>query len=296
MNAPNKRTAPEDALTADTLVTGVGTLLSLPTVCARLDAVVNDPLSSNRDVARVIGEDPGLTARLLQLANSALYGFPAKIDTITRAVAIIGTYQLRDLALATGVINLFDGTDDDLLSLDAFWRHSVACGVAARIIATCRRETNVEHFFIAGLLHDLGRLVMISEMPDRFRALLAESAEQESLLYEVERARLGFDHADVGAALLRRWNLPESLATAVGLHHRPCSPEGVCDTGAAIVHVADIIAHTLEPGASGERFVPPLDPRAWDQLHLPVTVLPWILRQLESQYEDAIGMILGKAA
>lgn len=280
----------------EALVTGVGTLLSLPTVVARLDKVVNDPLSSNRDVVRVIGEDPGLTARLLQLANSALYGFPAKVDTITRAVAIIGTHQLRDLALATGVVDLFGGADGEPLSLDAFWRHSVACGVAARVLATCRREANVEHFFIAGLLHDVGRLVLLSELPDRFHGMIAESATQGELLYEVERRTLGFDHAEVGAALLRSWNLPESLALAVGLHHRPCPSNGACHTGAAVVHVADIIAHALEAGASGEHFVPPLDTRAWDHLRLPATALPWVLRQLESQYEDAVGMILGKAA
>ncbi len=295
MNAPNRQAFVEDSLTAHSLVAGVSRLLSLPTVCERLVAVVNDPLCSNRDVARIIGEDPGLTARLLRLANSALYGFPAKIDTITRAVTIIGTHQLRDLAVVTGVVDLFDDSGDDALSLDAFWRHSVACGVAARVIATCRREVNVEHYFIAGLLHDVGRLVMATELPDRFPALVAESAAEGELLYRVERRRLGFDHTDVGAALLRRWNLPESLAIAVGSHHRPCPPDGACHIGAAIVHVADIIAHTLESGAGGERFVPPLDARAWDQLRLPVTVLPWILTQVQSQFEDAVGMIFGKA-
>lgn len=295
MNAPKRQASAEESLTANTLVAGVGTLLSLPTVCERLAEVVNDPLCSYRDVARIIGEDPGLTARLLHLANSGFYGFPTKIDTITRAVTIIGTHQLRDLALATRVVDLFDVAGDHALSLDAFWRHSVACGVAARILATCRREVNVEHYFIAGLLHDVGRLVMVTELPERFHALIAESAAEGELLYKVERRRLGFDHADVGAALLRYWNLPESLAIAVGAHHRPRPADGACHIGASIVHVADIIAHTLESGDGGECFVPPLDARAWDQLRLPVTVLPWILTQVQSQFEDAISMIFGKA-
>jgi putative nucleotidyltransferase with HDIG domain len=294
VNAPRRQASGQEPLTADALVAGVDTLLSLPAVCARLNAVVNDPLSSNRDVAQVIGEDPGLTARLLRLANSAFYGFPGKVDTITRAVTIIGTHQLRDLAIATGVIDLFYDTGSRALHLGAFWRHSIACGVAARILSTCRREANVEYFFIAGLLHDVGRLVMITELPDIYDALLAESGAEGELLYEAERRRLGFDHAEVGAALLRQWNLPESLAIAVGSHHRPCVPDGACHIGAAIVHVADLVAHALDAGASGESFIPPLNTRAWDQLRLPVTVLPWLLTQLESQFEDAIGMILDK--
>ncbi len=296
MNAPDHRAGAGGAPSVDTLVAGIGTLLSLPNVVARLDRVVNDPLSSNRDVARVIGEDPGLTARLLRLANSSLYGFPGKIDTITRAVAIIGTHQLRDLALATGVIGMFEDSGVEARQLDAFWRHSVVCGVAARTLAGCRREPNVEHYFIAGLLHDIGRLALIGEMPGHMRALVAESADSGELLHEVERRRLGFDHAEVGAALMRHWHLPESLALAVALHHRPSPPNGACHTGAAIVHVANVIAHVIESGAGGAHQVPPLDPRAWDHLRLPVPALPWILRQLESQCEDAIGMILGKAA
>lgn len=296
MNAHDRHVEGDDTLSAAALVEGVGTLLSLPNVVARLDNIVNDPLSSNRDVARVIGEDPGLTARLLRLANSALYGFPGRIDTITRAVTIIGTHQLRDLALATGVVGMFEGADVEAVNLDAFWRHSVVCGVAARVIATCRREANIEHHFIAGLLHDVGRLVMIGQAPEHYRALLAESEDTGELLHVVEQRRLGFDHAEVGAALLRRWNLPESLALAVSLHHRPSPRNGACHTGGAIVHVANVIAHAIETGARGEFCVPPLDPRAWDHLRLPVTVLPWILRQLDSQCEDAIGMILGQAA
>lgn len=263
-------------------------------ICARLDAVVKDPLSSNRDVAQVISEDPALTARLLQIANSSLYGFPSRIDTITRAVTVIGTHQLRDLALATSVIDMFRGSDGAGIKLAEFWRHSIACAVAARIIATCRRETNIEQYFIAGLLHDVGRLVMMSEIPMTLVRLMEESNESGRLLHDTELKSLGFDHADIGAALLRRWNLPAALTDAVEYHHRPglASDEG--SLGAAVVHVADIIANALEVGSSGEHLVPALDESAWQRLRLSESALPWILKQLMSQYEDAVVTIFGK--
>lgn len=284
------------SLTASELAAGVATLASLPTICMRLDEAVNDPLSSNRDVARVIGEDPGLTARLLQLANSSFYGFPSSIDTITRAVTVIGPHQLRDLALATTVVDMFDGIDASLISMEAFWRHSVSCAVAARILATCRREHNVEQYFIAGLLHDVGRLVMVSQMPSVYRELVDESRHKGELMYRLERRVLGFDHADVGAALLARWRLPPSLIGTVAHHHQPAAADDVVKTAAAVVHVSDVITHALEIGGSQGHLVPPLDDRSWQQLRIPEHNLPWILKQLEGQYEDAMVMIFGKAA
>ena len=243
------------------------------------------------DIAKIIREDPGLTARLLRIVNSAFYNFPSRVDTISQAVTIIGTQQLGALALATSVMQLFKGLPDGFVSMDSFWRHSVGCGLAARVLATLRRETNAERYFVAGVLHDIGRLVMFIKAPDASREALMSSREGKKLLYESERESFGFTHAVVGGVLLQTWKLPASLEEVVMFHHNPKAATKF-PVEAAIVHVADIIAHAMELGGNGEIYVPALDGEAWDMLGLPPSVLASVMEQVERQFADAIQTIL----
>lgn len=278
-------------LDPEVLVQKTKVISSLPLVYTRVQEAVNDPHSSNRDLANIISEDPGLAARLLRMSNSPFFGFASKIDTINRAVTVIGTKQLCDLVLATSVMRLFHGVSPELVCMESFWRHSVACGVAARILATYRREPNVERFFVAGLLHDIGRLIIFMQIPEIALKVLQEAHSRAALLYEVESEMLGFDHAAVGGALLTQWWLPEHTVEAVAHHHRPSdSPNEHID--AALVHIADLIVNAMCIGTSGERFVPPLDLRAWERIGLPVSVLAPTLTQLERQYSEAISVIM----
>lgn len=264
---------------------------SLPDIFIRLDQAINDPRCSLSDISHIIGSDTGLSARLLRLANSAFYSFPAKIDTITRALTLVGTRQLRDLVLATAVIRTFKKVPPRLADMDAFWRHSVAVGVAARIIAIYQREVNVEHYYVAGILHDIGRLVQYLLIPDEC-VMCYEIANSRTLpLYQAEREHLGFDHADTGHALLAEWNLPTSLIDPVAHHHRP-SQSVAYPREAAVLHLADIVANAFGFGSSGEHLVPPLDDAAWNLLQIPAVQMDSILRQVEQQYWTAVDLFL----
>lgn len=277
--------------TVEKLLRETPTISSLPGAYTRLNEAVNDPRTSSRDVANVITEDTALAARILRISNSAFYGFPSKIDTVSRAVTLVGTRQLRDLALATSIIEQFEGLSESMVTMESFWRHSVACGVAARILAAHRREPNVERFFIAGLMHDIGRLLMFSTIPELAMEALDEAERGRKLLYRTERNLLGFDHADVGGALLRQWKLPVHTVSAVAFHHRPATDSGLhMDT--AIVHVADLIANAVRIGSSGERYVPSLDNDAWKRLGLSENILGALLPELERQYQDAVTIFL----
>jgi HD-like signal output (HDOD) protein len=202
-------------ITVEEILKDTIVLPSLPIIFNRLNEAVNNPRMSIADIGRIISEDVGLSARLLKIANSALYGFPAKIDTISRAVTIIGTQQLRDLALATVVLKIFKGIPPHLIHLEKFWLHSIACGITARILATYRRESNVERFFVAGMLHDVGRLLLCLKCPESMQECLMRAHEGGSTLVEVEKEVLGTDHAAVGGALVRHWSLPPSLEEVV---------------------------------------------------------------------------------
>lgn len=281
--------------TPESLVRSVDSVSSLPTVFTRINEAVNNPKSSNKDISDIIEEDAGLTARLLHIANSAFFSFPKKIDTIGRAVTIIGTQQLRDLALATSVLAMFSGIPKELVDMEQFWKHSIATGIAARILATYRREPNVERFFVTGLLHDLGRLIFFMKLPDEISAAITRARNDKELLYKVEKEVFGFHHGDVGGALLSGWQLPDSICEAVLYHHSPRRAKRF-PLDASIIHIADIIVNAFQFGSSGEVFVPAMQTEAWEQLGQTDSILPPAIQQLDRQFKDAVSIILPDAA
>lgn len=278
------------SLSPDQLVEDSPELGSPPLVYQRLVDVINHPRGGAGDVANVIRQDTALTARLLKLVNSAFFSFPKPIETVSQAVSIVGTSQVRDLALATSVMDLFDHLPADIIDVERFWKHSLACGVAARIVAGVRREANVERFLVAGILHDIGRLILFLRVPERARAALQQAAQEGSLLHEVEQRVMGFDHGAVGGALMRRWNMPQSLAEALSYHHDPIRAQRY-PAEAAIVHVADVLVNALEFGSSGESLVPPISNAAWSRLSLDAGLLPTWIEEMDRQYAAALHML-----
>ncbi|MBX2989638.1 MAG: HDOD domain-containing protein [Bacteroidetes bacterium] len=273
------------------LLKGYVELSSLPTVFMRINEAVNNPRSSMNDIGKIISEDAGLTARLLMVVNSAFFNFPQRIESITKAIGIVGTQQLRDLALATSIIKLFKGIPSDLVDMEKFWKHSVAVGIAARTLATLRREANIERFFVAGILHDIGRLVMYVKIPDLSREALLRARKNNELLYVTETEVIGFDHAAVGRALMQIWKLSSYQEEVVGFHHNPgLATRFPVET--AIVHVADILAHGMGFGSSGEHYVPPMNAEVWERLALQVSVLAPACEQIDRQFDDAVKIIL----
>lgn len=275
----------------DDLIVKAGNLITLPGVYIRLRAVIDNMRSSNRDVAALISEDAALTARLLRIANSSFYSFPSNIDTVTRAVTVIGTQQITDIVMATAVQEMFEGIPEDKVNMHEFWRDSIACGVTARILATYRGALNVERFFVAGLLHDIGRLVMFQALGEKYWHIINKAEESGALLYVIERKVLGFDHGEVGAQLLKRWELPQHMIDGIHYHHRNDDSCYTC-IDAAVVHVAEIISTALRV-ARGESdiLISPLDEVAWDTLALPISIISPVASQLERQYRDAVALV-----
>ncbi len=277
------------------IVRGTISLRSLPEIYQRLTRVIDHPRSCVADIAEVVSEDPGLTARLLGLVNSSFLGFPGRIEAVSQAVDLVGTAQLRDLALATSVLRVFEDVPQELVDMDSFWRHALASALLARLLAARRRESNLERFFVAGLLHDVGSLVLYMQRPNQARRFLRHAAGGEVLLHEAELKVLGCDHAEVGRALLAAWHLPLSLQDAVGSHHAPsaafCFP-----SEAAVVHVADLMADALELGSNGERSVPTLDPVAWSRLGIAISEIPGIAAEALHQLDEVAGVLFRRAA
>lgn len=272
------------------LVRGDTHVSSLPLVLIKLNEAMNNPFCSIIDIGKVISEDQGLTARLLRIANSPFYSYPSKVDTITKAITIIGTQQIMDLVLATSVMKLFKGIPEELITMESFWHHSIACGTIARILAQFRHEPNIERFFVAGVLHDIGRLLMFAKMPQAVAELMFRCKNNGELVYKTERDTLKFDHADVGEALLKEWKLPVSLVEMVAFHHHPLRAKNY-GIEASVIHIADIVAHALQIGSSGEFFVPVFEPGAWELIKLSPSVLSPLIEQTDRQFVAAVQLM-----
>lgn len=242
-----------------------------PAVLARLQALLNDPAASVQDMAEVIYLDPKLAASLLRVVNSPLYSLPARVETISRAVAILGSRQVSMLALAATMLTMFQEMRPEGVDPDRFWRHGMACAVLAHNLAQAAGCPEPERCYLAGLLHDLGMLPLYAAAPERARAALALHQDHGLPLDEAERRVFDFDHALLGGAIFASWGLPQSVVAAAATHHAPTVP-GRYDTAVA-VHVADVAATALGYGHIPGELVPPLTPQAWESLGLPVDAL-----------------------
>ena len=275
----------------DDLIQDTIKLVSLPDVYYRLEEAINHPHTSLDDMGEIIASDPNLASRLLRIANSAFFGFPEKIESIKRAIITVGTQQLRDLVLATTVISRFSKMPNVGCNMRSFWEHSIAVGVTARIIANHHNENNAERFYVAGLMHDIGRLVLYIKQPDIMRQLLEKREKNNVLLYMLERDTFGFDHATVGGTLLNAWHVPQSLYEPVYFHHEPESAQNY-PTETMAIHIADIIVNGFKIGSSGERLIPPPYTDAWQHLAIDSQALTAITHTMEQSYQDTVMLFL----
>ncbi len=254
---------------------------SPPIVYMRLNEEINHSDSSLSRIGRIISEDSSLTARLLKLVNSAFYAFPNRIGTISEAVFLVGSHQVRDLALVTTLMNSFKGIPEDIITTEEFWLHSLGCGTGCKLIAEITGETDLERFFLLGVLHDIGRIVLFSTQPVLSQNMLARARAENKSLTVVEREELGFTHADIGKVLAEMWRLPSYLQEVILYHHQP---EKALHYPAetAIVHTADVLSHALQFGSSGDPYIPVLHKASWEKLNIPFHSIHPLMERIHS--------------
>ncbi|MCX8050204.1 MAG: HDOD domain-containing protein [Methylohalobius sp.] len=226
-------------------------LVSLPEVVLHLQEAIADPRSTAQTVGAVIASDPALTARLLKLANSPVYGYGGRVDTVSRAVTLVGMEPLYHLALATCAVSTFRNIPVQLIDMDEFWVQSAYCGVTGRLLAKQAKVLYPERLFIGGLLHAIGALLIYSKCPDQAREILLASQGKRSLVPLLEKDLLGFTYADVGAEIAKKWNMPAWLGEAIGSHlHPETASHYPFET--ALVHLADRLTDILVQGDAVE--------------------------------------------
>jgi HD-like signal output (HDOD) protein len=273
-------------LSVPQLLLGEVELFSLPVVYARIIQSINDPKSSSLQIAEAIGKDANLSIRLLRMVNSPSYGFAEKIDSVSRAVSLLGTDDLTNLAVDVKVLQQFHGIPSAMIDMDSFWRHSIRCGLFARILAGHLCLPGEELYFTGGLLHDIGRLVMLERMPAPYTRAIAKGMTEHLPIYRAEQETLQTDHSIVGKLLAMRWRLPTPITRMIGGHHSPASAHYAPE--ACLAHIADFLAHATGQEVNLVNEVPPFQRKAWEVLNLKEEFIAPTIRQVDAEFRKLI--------
>ncbi len=262
----------------------VEALINVPTLQGMLEKIkplMESPNAGVEDIANIISADQVLSAKILKVVNSVSYGFFGRISSLRHALVILGFDAIKGLILSTSVF-------DAMLAAGFYglWKHSMGCAITAGVIARKIREPNPEEVSIAALLHDIGKVIIKTELPAESISLDQAVIEKQISTYEAERQILGFDHATVGEWLCQVWNLPDKLADPITYHHQP-DLSCFAQRPTAIVHVANVFVRAIGFGFGGDNLVPRISPAAWEMLDMSDSLVREIIGEMDGELEDA---------
>ena len=252
------------------------TIPSVPQLYLDVMRELQDPEGSLRRVGEIIAQDVGMTAKILQIVNSAFFGMPRHISDPTQAAGLLGLDTLKALILSAHVFSQLDEARVEGLSLQTIWNHSIAVGALAKKIAASEQVDSqmCDHALMAGLLHDTGKLLLAANAPDEYRQVLQMPRDTAAATLAAEREVFGTTHAEMGAYLFGLWGLPDAIVEAVAYHHGPEACPAMTFTPLTAVHVADVLEH--ECGGAGSADAPPtLSDEYIDRLGLSARLETW---------------------
>ena len=265
----------------------------LPVATQRLCAMAGDPNADVPQMVRVVESDAALATRILGVANSAFYGLSHKVGNINQAFFVLGTHTVRNLAMGLSVIASLKPTGQATAHAEHLWQHSIAAAIAAQTAANRLNSPHAHPAFVAGLLHDIGHLVMFSQSPDLSRQALRLSLEDNDGLspYLSERKVFGFDHMAVGAELAHQWRLPAILQECIGFHHEPFTSDAMTDA-VLVVHVANSISVMAELDSLDPDDAPPIDDRALTRLGLDAGGMADIVSETRESVAELLSLFV----
>ncbi len=254
----------------------VQSLPTLPPIVSKLNKMVEDEDVTAIQLGKVIEKDQVLTSKLLRMVNSSFFGFPQRISTVSNAIVLLGFNVIKTLIVTSSIFEVMQSSDIGL------WEHSLGAATVAGILAKRMQIKNPEEISTAGLIHDLGKIVVRAEVPGEYAEIRRLVAEKEVPMREAEMIHMGFNHADIGGWLVTEWNLPPRLVEPITFHHSPeKAPE--FKQLSAIVHMSDILIRAVGFGDGGDPWIPPLDHNAWNRIKFGRSAAREIIQELEEK-------------
>lgn len=271
----------------ETLIKSIVDLPSPPIVVQKLHEVFSKEEVSSHAIAQIVETDQAFTARVLRLVNSPFYGFRRKVVAVEDAVTMLGFNSIKQLLLTTSLVNTFaKGKHSE--TFENFWTHSLGVAIIARSMTYRHSRDTRSEAFVCGLLHDVGRLVLMKADPDRFHAFYFEQDQVTDL--EDEKDFFGIDHQKIGEMLAQKWNFPKSICHAIANHHTPLLARQNLFL-VAVIHIADIIGHALAVGNSANSYVSQFSPEAWTTLKLSYEELEKVLMDITMEVKNPKEML-----
>ncbi|MEW6501984.1 MAG: HDOD domain-containing protein [Thermodesulfobacteriota bacterium] len=260
-------------------------LPTLPGIVAKLSKMAENPDTTTAQMGQVIGKDHILAAKLLKLVNSAFYGFPQRISSLSSAIILLGFNVIKSLIISASIFEIMEDQDVEL------WQHSLGCAVVCNVVAKRMGVSDPEEISTAGLIHDIGKVAVKMELPRQYAEINAIVKARQIPRREAELEVLGLEHSEVGSWLARSWNLPNKLVEPVAFHHDPGKAKEA-KLAAAIVHFGDIMIRALGCGHGDDIWVPSLNPQAWELLKLTPAAMDEIVEEVEEKLWDVRGFSL----
>jgi putative nucleotidyltransferase with HDIG domain len=234
-------------ITLQSILSRESELASLPEIYIQISDLLDSETAKSAQIGQVVETDPALSLRILKMVNSAFYGFSHKVDSISQAITILGRERLKQILIGSVLSGVFGKMENPVFHMEDFWRHSVKTAILARYLSLqtdCSQHSDT--LFTAGLLHDIGRLIMAKMIPEQTKQILDAVDIEDGDLYHAEERILGFTHCDVGAGFIKKWGLPDILASAAQSHHNPQAiTEYILETG--IIYIANNLNFLVAP-------------------------------------------------
>ena len=260
-------------------VENISTIPTIPSVLKQLSTIIENPKISLNEISHFVSQDPALTTKILQMVNSALYGFPGRISSVNHAVMLLGLNVVKGLLLSVSVFEIMHK------AMIGLREHSIGVAIASKVLAQKKGLKEPEEVFVAGLLHDVGKVILTLAWPEEYDRTVKEAETSGIAIFDAERSRFSETHAAVAGWLAEKWHFPRKLCECIANHHRP-QTSSLAPLETAVVHMADVLVKARGLGYSGDRLVPDVNVKAWEALALSEVDLREILKELEDSVEQ----------
>lgn len=273
-------------VTFDSIIEGVNDLPALPQVVIRVMELTENPDSTAQDINNVLNQDQGMTAKVLRMANSAFYGFPRRIATVTDAIVFLGFRTIRSIVMAASVSDILSREIEGYaLAPGELWRHSQCTAMTARLIARNTKFGSLDLAYTAALLHDIGKVILNNFMKEGYHEVVDRVISEDISFIDAENQILGFNHALVGARVAEKWNLPPELVEAIALHHNPDNAR-LNKKLTSIIHVADAVCLSMGIGIGVDGMRYPLSNESLQLLNINEENIESMVSQLVDMFAD----------
>ena len=266
-------------------IENINALPTIPKVLQKLLGVIENPRISLNEISNFIASDPALTIKVLKMVNSPVYGFPGRISSVNQAVILLGLTVVKGLLLGVSVFDLMQKT------MIGLWEHSLGTAIISRLIAKKKGLKEPDELSVDGLLHDIGKVLLLLQYSQEYEKAMQESASLDITIYDAEKTHFTTTHASVGAWMAQKWRFPPNLTEVIEYHHKPHLSKRA-PMEAAIVHFADILVRARGFGFAGDYSLMAVSPQAWDLLALSEADIKDILYEAEDSFQQTEDLSL----